>query len=165
MLACVDVDYRAQGAVAACLLFSEWNEECPRVELTASIAEVEPYRPGAFYRRELPCVLRVLEQLAELPRLLIIDGYVWLAPDRPGLGARLYQALGEQVPILGVAKTNFAGAEPVQEVLRGQSRQPLLVSAIGLDLAEAAEHVRSMHGEHRIPTLLKRVDRLCRSAC
>lgn len=162
-MACIDVDYREPGAVAACLTFSAFTDEKASGEYVAAIPQVEPYQPGAFYRRELPCILRVLEQLAEPPRVLVIDGFVWLGPDRPGLGARLYQALGERVPILGVAKTKFAGAEPLQEVLRGESRLPLLVSAIGLDLEVAVEHIRSMHGEHRIPTLLKRVDRLCRS--
>jgi hypothetical protein len=31
-----------------------------------------------------------------------------------------------------------------------------------VDTHAAAEGVRSMHGEHRIPTLLMRVDQLCR---
>jgi len=49
-------------------------------------------------------------------------------------------------------------------VLRGDSRRPLYVTAAGLDPAAAALHVRSMHGPFRIPTLLKRVDQLCRTS-
>ncbi|PKN30756.1 MAG: endonuclease V, partial [Deltaproteobacteria bacterium HGW-Deltaproteobacteria-21] len=49
------------------------------------------------------------------------------------------------------------------EVFRGRSKSPLYVTAAGMDPSEAAGHIRSMHGGHRIPTLLKQVDRLSRS--
>jgi transcriptional regulator with XRE-family HTH domain len=44
------------------------------------------------------------------------------------------------------------------------SQQPLFVTATRADVAAVAESVRAMHGEHRIPTLLKRVDRLARES-
>jgi deoxyribonuclease V len=47
-------------------------------------------------------------------------------------------------------------------VLRGGSARPLYVTAAGLSADEAARRVRDMHGPYRIPTLLKRVDQLCR---
>jgi deoxyribonuclease V len=65
---------------------------------------------------------------------------------------------------VGVAKRPFHAATRAIDVLRGESAQALSVTAIGMDVAAAAEHVRSMHGAHRIPTLLKRTDRLCRDA-
>jgi deoxyribonuclease V len=40
------------------------------------------------------------------------------------------------------------------------ARWPLFVTAIGMDVADAAALVRGMHGAHRIPTLLGWVDRL-----
>jgi deoxyribonuclease V len=127
---------------------------------------VEPYQSGQFYRRELPCILAVLKSLPELAQVIIIDGYVWLGDHRPGLGAHLYEALGQQVAVVGVAKTRFVRAEPVELVLRGRSRSPLYVTAVGMDLAEAASRIRTMHGSYRIPTLLKRVDQLSRGlAC
>lgn len=162
MIACLDVDYRDEIAVAACLTFSDWQGGRHVRELTEIVREVEPYRPGAFYRRELPCLMQALGRLGEEPAIVLIDGYVWLGQDKPGLGAHLYQTLGNQVPVVGVAKTRFAGATPIREVLRGQSILPLFVSAIGCDVDEAAEKVRTMHGPHRLPTLLKRVDQLCR---
>jgi deoxyribonuclease V len=67
-------------------------------------------------------------------------------------------------PVVGVAKSRFDGARAV-EVYRGGSIRPLYVSAAGLDPEEAAEKIRSMHGRHRVPTLLKRVDRLARDYC
>ena len=63
----------------------------------------------------------------------------------------------------GIAKSRFVGAEPVGEVLRGQSRRPLFVSAVGMDLAEACAHVEEMHGKFRVPWAMSEVDRLARS--
>ena len=51
MIACVDVDYRDEGALAACVLFRAWGDERPAGELVEHVAEVEPYQPGQFYRR------------------------------------------------------------------------------------------------------------------
>ena len=163
MFVCVDVDYREVGAVAACVCFEAWGDAVPAAETVVQIGVVEPYVPGMFYRRELPCILAVLKSLTEVPRVIVIDGYAWLGRQQPGLGAHLYEALGGQVVVIGVAKTRFLRAEPVEMVLRGRSRSPLYVTAAGLDVAEAASHIRAMHGPHRIPTLLKRVDQLSRA--
>ena len=163
MLACVDVDYRDEGAVAACVLFRDWADEAPAAERVERVARVEPYEPGQFYRRELPCLLAVLGPVAEGLEAVVIDGYVWLRDeDMPGLGGHLYEALGRAVPVVGVAKTRFRSAEVARPVLRGGSGRPLYVTAAGVSADEAARHVRDMHGPHRIPTLLKRVDQLCR---
>ncbi len=162
MIACVDVDYRNVGAVAACVCFEKFGDGTSVLETAIEISDVEPYEPGQFYRRELPCILAVLKSLPDSPQVVIIDGYVWLGKQKPGLGAHLHQALDKQATVIGVAKTQFSGAEPVELVMRGQSRTPLYVTAAGMDLATAASHIQAMHGPHRIPTLLKRVDQLSR---
>lgn len=162
MLVCVDVDYRDPGAVAAAVLFERWEEASPAREVIERIDAVLPYEPGGFYRRELPCLEAVLRKAAIEPTCVIVDGYVWLGEERPGLGAHLFEALGRRVPVVGVAKTAFAGATGALEVCRGASKQPLFVTAAGMDAAVAADHVRAMQGAHRIPTLLRRVDHLCR---
>ena len=69
----------------------------------------------------------------------------------------------DRVPVIGVAKTSFRGSGFAQAVLRGTSQRPLYVTAAGMKPEIAAAHVLSMHGEYRIPTLLKRADQLCRS--
>jgi deoxyinosine 3'endonuclease (endonuclease V) len=91
-----------------------------------------------------------------------VDGYVTLgAEQRPGLGQHLHAALGGQIPVVGVAKTRFAGVAPqVVPVRRGQSQNPLYVTSVGLPVAEAAQLVADMHGKHRFPTLLKLLDDL-----
>jgi deoxyribonuclease V len=72
------------------------------------VAEVAGYGPGQFFRREQPPIRAVLAGVTGI-ELLVIDGYVDLAPDhRPGLGARVHAELG--VPVVGVAKTFFTTA-------------------------------------------------------
>lgn len=179
-LVCIDVDYRASSVVTAALAFEAWESDKASFEVVSCSDEAPAeYVPGSFYERELPYVLTGLAGLAqaaglaglgesaELPeaalaRAVIIDGYVWLGAGRPGLGAHLYEALGRRIAVVGVAKRRFHGAGDAVPVLRGTSQVPLFVTAVGIDLAEAAEGVRRMHGAHRIPTLLKRVDRLSR---
>jgi deoxyribonuclease V len=165
MIACLDVDYRTPGAVAACVLLEAWNSSAPARELTVKIDEVADYAPGEFYRRELPCLLAVLQEVSEPLAAIVIDGYVWLdATQRPGLGAKLYEALNVKTPVIGVAKTAFAGSSFATPVMRGASTRPLWITAAGIDVHQAAENVRGMFGAHRLPDMLKRVDRLCREA-
>ncbi len=163
VIAAVDVDYRDDGAVAAAVWFDRWDAEAPLTERVVRVGAVADYRPGRFFERELPAVLAVLAGTTS--DVVIVDGYVWLGPagERPGLGAHLHAAFdeGSAPAVIGVAKNRFAGAESV-EVLRGGSARPLYVTAVGIGQNEAAEAVRGMHGAHRIPTLLARVDRLSR---
>jgi deoxyribonuclease V len=163
MLACLDVSYGVQDAVAACLLFRAWHDAALQRSLTAHIPNIAPYQPGAFYQWELPCLLAVLQKVEDPLELIVVDGYVWLSAEgRPGLDAWLFEALGGRVAIVGVAKTSFHGAPGFAEpVLRGGSARPLYVTAAGADPAVAAGWIRAMHGAHRIPTLLRRVDQLC----
>ena len=166
VMACVDVDYRGDDAVAACVLFGEWGDAEPVAQHIRHIEGVEPYVPGQFYRRELPCLLAVLADVAGPLDLVVIDGYVWLEDEsQPGLGAHLYEALGRRVPVVGVAKTRFHSARQSVGVVRGQqSSSPLFITAAGCDVSEVAANVRAMHGPHRIPTLLRLVDQLCRGS-
>jgi deoxyribonuclease V len=165
VIVCVDVDYRVAEVVAAAVGFHAWTDEHAAVELVVtSDAPPAPYQPGQFYLRELPHVLSVLSVIVPPATPLdavVVDGYVWLAGATRGLGAHLHDALDQAVPVVGVAKTRFAGATAI-EVVRGASARPLYVTASGIDTGVAADHVRAMHGEHRIPTLLRRVDQLAR---
>jgi deoxyribonuclease V len=163
MLACTDVHYRQTEAIAACVLFHAWPDDRPCFEIVEPIQQVSPYEPGSFYRRELPCLTAVLRRLIHCPQVIVIDGYVWLGNEaHPGLGAHLYEALGRSSAVVGVAKTHFQAGPSIQEVRRGTSLTPLYVTAVGMDLRDAAEHVQEMHGRFRIPSLIKWVDMLCR---
>jgi deoxyribonuclease V len=127
-------------------------------ERTAVVPEVERYRPGEFYRRELPPLRAVLVGLAGLG-LLVVDGYADLDPGgRPGLGARAHAEFG--IPVIGVAKSAFRTATHAIPVLRGSSARPVFVTAAGMPRAEAAELVRLMTGRCRVPDALRRADKL-----
>jgi deoxyribonuclease V len=164
MILALDVAYSgdAQGYAVA-LALAEWAAAVPAATYAATVAPIAAYEPGAFYKRELPCLLAVLAQV-DLAGIscLVVDGYVTLgAEERPGLGQHLYEALGSQVPVLGVAKTRFLGVAPqVVPVRRGQSQNPLYITSVGLPVGTAADLVTSMHGEYRFPTLLKLLDEL-----
>jgi deoxyribonuclease V len=163
MIAAVDVAYGPRGATAACVLFDAFGDAAPARTHLAHVADPLPYEPGAFYKRELPCVLAVLRVAAAEPSIIVVDGYVWLSDDRrPGLGARLFEALGGAAAVIGVAKRSFMGSAFAEPVLRGRSASPLYVTSAGVDATVAAGWIRGMHGGHRIPTLLARADRLCR---
>jgi deoxyribonuclease V len=161
LLVAVDVDYREAGAVAAGIWFRGWSAPEIEAEIVTRLAEVAPYRPGEFYRRELPCLLAVLER-GPAAEVVVVDGYVWLGPGRPGLGAHLFEALGGRTVVVGVAKSRFAGATEAVPVYRGASRSPLYVTAVGVGATEAAGWVTRMAGPYRVPEMLKRADQLAR---
>jgi deoxyribonuclease V len=162
-LVCVDVQYGEKMARPAALTFAEWTDVTPAASYTTTLPTPHSYTPGRFFERELPCLWAVLELLPHIPHTIVIDGYVWLDHNRPGLGWHLYQALHQAIPVIGVAKTAFRGNNAAVPVWRGQSQQPLWVTAVGLPAGAAADHIRTMHGPHRLPTLLKQVDQLART--
>jgi deoxyribonuclease V len=164
MIVAVDVAYAESIAFAAGVWFEEWTDATAAHEHVLRIDEVEPYVPGEFYRRELPCIVAVLEAAPSRPDAIVIDGYVWLDDRRPGLGARLYEAIGGDVAVIGVAKTKFGDASAAAPLVRGASATPLFITAAGIGLEDAVAHIRAMHGPHRMPTLLRRADQLCRAA-
>lgn len=160
----VDVQYDGDGpgstAKVAGMTCEGWSGRTIKEAQVFPMENIAAYEPGAFYKRELPCILRVLDFLQTPPDIIIVDGYVDLGPDHPGLGRHLFNALGGKTPVVGVAKTAYVGA-PHVEVSRG-SKKPLYVTAAGMDVNEAANNVQMMHGPYRIPDLLKAVDGLAR---
>ena len=163
MIYALDVQYNSNSdGLVACIGFENWDAEKPSYAKTHFIDKIEPYEPGAFYKRELPCLLEALQGLDNID-CVIVDGYVWLGDvTHHGLGMYLYNALGQSVSIIGVAKTPFAGTPKECEVLRGESVKPLFITSVDMELERAKKFVEQMHGKYRIPTLLKEVDSLCR---
>ena len=163
MIFTIDVQYAENNALAAGLLFPHWNsDEIERVVIK-EINEIAPYEPGNFYKRELPCILSLLEDVEEELEAIIVDGFVSLgSEEQEGLGMHLYNAIDRSIPVIGVAKKTFVDTPRECEVFRGDSLKPLFVTSIGLPLSEAKNLVTTMHGKYRIPTQLKKVDQLCR---
>jgi deoxyribonuclease V len=164
LLLAVDVDYRDRSVVTACVGFAAWSDAATLLEWVVEVGgRAADYEPGQFYRRELPYLIAAIAAVRTAHAVdgAIVDGHVWLDAGRPGLGAHLHAALGGSVWVVGVAKGEYRGGAAAA-VVRGESRVPLYVTAVGMDAGEAAEHVERMHGEFRMPTLLKRVDQLAR---
>lgn len=163
MILALDAHYREDDSGrAAAVAFHDWSDELPAGEYIVEFTGAASYRPGAFYERELPGLLEVIDKVEEPPDILIVDGYVWLGEERPGLGAQLWEALGRSTPVIGVAKSEFRSA-PAVELLRGGSWRPIYITAAGMDAGEAAHLIESMPGAHRMPLMLQRVDRLART--
>ena len=162
MIIAVDVQYGESIARAAGVSFDAWTDAKERAVKVIERAVPADYQPGHFYERELPCILPLVRAFLDEGAIeaVVIDGYVDVGVDRPGLGRRLFDALDRGMPVIGVAKNEFVGA-PGAALLRGESKSPLWVTSTA-DLDHAVRAIASMSGEHRIPTLLKRVDRLAR---
>ncbi len=163
MKACFDVHYKDDIATAGCILFLNWTDLYEIKYFFEQIRDVRPYESGRFYKRELSCILYLLNKIEDPIDIIIIDGYVWLEKEgAPGLGGYLYHALNESIPVIGVAKSKFKDSAFAKKVFRGKSKRPLYITAAGIDPDIAANCIIMMHGQYRIPTLLKKIDHLCR---
>lgn len=162
MILVIDVDYRGDTAVAAGLVFEDWTSDVLKQEITVKLDKVHPYVSGSFYLREMPCLLEVINKVSFDIDLIVLDSFVWLKSTVPGMGKHLFDELKGKIPVVGVAKTHFKDVDCAIEVFRGASKTPLYLTSEGIDNNKAAGYIQSMHGSYRIPTLLKRVDRLCR---
>lgn len=159
----VDAHYQDRRAIIAGVLFDDWFDEVEKAAYTSILWEVKGYEPGAFYRREMPCLLKLINEHRLNPQTIVIDGLVYLDGARkPGLGKHLYDALAGRASVIGVAKNAYKGLPKQYEVYRGRSKKPLWVTSVGVDLDRARQYIKSMHGPYRIPTLLKQVDQISR---
>ena len=165
MILSFDTYYTGTTAKTACIAFENWTDETPADIFTQTTEDFAGYEPGAFYKRELPCILNLLK---EIPisniSCIVVDGFVQLDESgKSGLGGHLYEALDGKVSVIGVAKSKFLSAHKSSvELYRGESKNPLYISAVGIEKSVAGELVRSMAGDYRIPELLKLLDRKTR---
>jgi deoxyribonuclease V len=163
-IACVDAAYASAAAAVAGALIPSWDAQgVSQMRIRRFDGPPRNYEPGAFYKRELPLVLSIISDFDQPIEVIVIDGYVWLdANGLPGLGGHLFSSLGRRIPVVGVAKTRYQNDTWSIPVLRGESRQPLFITSAGSQARDAAECVRRMHGDYRIPTILNIVDRAAR---
>lgn len=165
MILAFDTYYFEDKARTVAIAFENWQDAQETTVYEETIAGINEYVPGEFYKRELPCILSLLKQIPlENCKAIIIDGFVVLDDDgKLGLGGYLYEALSNKTPIIGVAKNNFSAIHILKEaVYRGNSQKPLYVTSKGINLQIAADKIKNMDGTYRIPTLLKKVDSLGR---
>ncbi|MBL6447824.1 endonuclease V [Fulvivirga sp. 29W222] len=161
MILAFDTYYRGDSAKTVAVAFEHWGAQEPSKIYHEFIKGVKEYEPGQFYKRELPCILSLFQKI-DIKQLeaIVVDGYVVLNDSgKPGLGGHLYERLDGEFPVIGVAKSNFAKLQTNKmEVCRGKSLNPLYITSKGIALIKAADHIRGMHGDFRMPALLKVLD-------
>lgn len=127
------------------------------------VNKVEPYQSGQFYKRELPCLLALIEKIDEPFDVIVIDGYVYLnGTDKAGLGKYLYDNLPIKKPVIGIAKARFCEIGQQYAVHRGMSKHPLYVTCVDFELNLAKNFVQTLQGKNTMPDIAKRVDLLSR---
>jgi len=158
-----DVHYYEDFAIVGYVLFEDEQSSEPFKVGQVRCDSVAPYISGQFYKRELPCLLKAIEDIEVPIGLIYIDANVWLGKDRKGLGKYLFDSIGQNIPVIGVSKSCFnTDTELIRPVYRKSSKKPLYVSAIGIELENACEKVKTMNGEFRLPKMIKLADSVCR---
>lgn len=161
----VDVDYQDDTAYVAGVIFHDWTTDTPGKTVVSRVENIKGYVPGEFYKRELPCIFKLLEDYGIKPDCIVVDGFVFLdGHTREGLGKKLFDKLNGEVIVIGVAKGSFNNISSDYAIYRGESKKPLYITSAGMDTEKAKQLIQSMHGEFRFPTLLKIVDQACRNA-
>jgi deoxyribonuclease V len=177
----VDVAYGDDGRLAAAVAVLDVSTLDEVASATAVGTAEFPYVSGLFAFRELPVLLDALNELAEPPDLLVVDGQGLAHPRRFGLACHLGVLTG--IPTIGVAKTPLGAYDPpgpdrgataelrdrgevVGVALRTQRDvKPVFVS-IGhrIDLPTACAHVLALAPRYRLPETTRRADRRSRDA-
>lgn len=175
----VDVGYEAGNtitrAAVAVLRFPELTLEHQAI---ARLPTTFPYVPGLLSFREIPAVLKALEQLPQLPDLLLCDGQGIAHPRRFGIACHLGVLTG--LPAIGVAKSRLVGGheelpqekgswvplydhdEVIGAVLRTRSGvSPLYVSSgHRVSLETALHYTLSCTTRYRLPETTRWAHRL-----
>jgi deoxyribonuclease V len=108
LIAGVDVGYRDSGRTAhAAIAVLHYPELEPVEFATATMAVHFPYIPGLLSFREVPVVLKALENLQKKPDLLICDGQGQAHLRRLGLACHIGILTG--LPTIGAAKSRLCG--------------------------------------------------------
>ena len=150
----------------------------PIKTVRAQMPTTFPYIPGLLSFRELPVVRKALEQLPELPDLLMVDGQGVAHPRRLGIAAHLGVMLNW--PAIGVAKSLLTGkykepgkrkgdqsllldkGEQIGTVLRSKDKtKPLFISPGHRVCQEAAvELTLQCLIKHRLPEPTRIADKI-----
>lgn len=165
MIYAFDTFYYPDYAKTVCIAFEQWDSKTESFIYSENTEINSDYESGAFYKRELPCILSLLKKIdLKDGDFIIVDGYVTLDNNgKIGLGGYLYESLNKKYPVIGIAKNEFASEDNMRKtIFRGESKTPLFLTAVGIDTDDIKIKVENMYGAYRIPTLLKKLDQLTR---
>ena len=160
-----DVHYLPSGgARAAAVVAADAAFSCLVADRIELVADVEPYRPGKFWLRELPALRAVLGGLAGMvPCWKVIDGYADLDPDgRPGLGARAHVEARRARDRRGQDQPSAPPPHAVP-VRRGTTRPPAVCHGEpGCPAPRPPASSSAWAAQYRLPDALRRADTLAR---
>ena len=106
LVAGLDVAFRGDEAVAACVLLS--FPEFQALEVSVARARLRfPYVPGFLSFREVPVMLKALRGLSRRPDVVLVDAQGIAHPRR--CGAATHLGLVAHMPSVGVAKRRLVG--------------------------------------------------------
>lgn len=181
----LDVGYRSNDTVAGVCVVFDAKTLVVLDEVVVEDTTDFPYIAGLFAFREMPVLLRALDQVTVMPDLLVADGQGLAHPRRFGLACHLGVHTG--IPSIGVAKNAMGafeqpghdrgsmsdlvmdgdnGREVVGRALRTQHGvKPVFVS-VGhkIDLDRACAEVLRLAPRYRLPETTRRADTLTRQA-
>jgi deoxyribonuclease V len=167
-IAGVDMSVRGNAVQAAVVLLT--YPELAVVDGAVWQGAVEfPYIPGLLSFREVPAVLRALEQLSTMPDLIMCDGQGRAHPRRLGIASHLGALL--EWPTVGVAKSLLtgsysglgankgdhvplrAGSETIGAVVRSRTDVSPLYVSVGhrITLTEAVAITLACATRYRLP--------------
>ena len=119
LVAGIDVGFEDNGRVTrAAVAVLQFPDLFPFEQSVSRTATRFPYVPGYLSFRELPAVLKALEQLACKPDLLLCDGQGLAHPRRFGLACHL--GVLTDIPSIGVAKSRLIGTHDEVPAEKGQ---------------------------------------------
>ncbi|MBN2460481.1 MAG: endonuclease V, partial [Candidatus Cloacimonetes bacterium] len=72
MILAVDVHYQKDKAVVAGITFQNWQDRSPENEYVLQVENITAYVPGYFFRRELPCILKIISEYNLQPEIIVI---------------------------------------------------------------------------------------------
>jgi deoxyribonuclease V len=178
----VDASYY-QGMVCAAVAVLDFPHLKPIEQAVVKIPLSFPYIPGLLSFREAPGILAALEQLSQLPDVLIVDGHgqahprrfglachlgVWL--DLPTIGCAKSVLVGELAPLgakVGSTAQLTLGTEVLGIALRTRNNMKPVYLSIGhrMDLFSAAEIILACTKGYRLPEPSRQAHFLAKSAC
>lgn len=175
----VDVGFEEAGRITrAAVAVLSFPGLAPLCQAVAHRPTEFPYVPGLLSFRELPAVLAALEQLPELPDVILCDGQGRAHPRRFGIACHLGVLLDR--PTVGVGKSRLIGSHEEPGPLRGDSAplldagevigavlrtrpgvKPLYVSGgHRIALESAVDLVLACTGRYRLPETTRAAHRL-----